>query len=116
MPWGLPHTPGDYQDSCRLFWTKSGCLQWRGHLPELTALWEVGEAVRKKISTTNAIENLHSQQRRYLKAHKMFPNPDSALRRMTGLARKLSDKYTSVTQRRGQWKAVVNKLHLLFLE
>lgn len=90
--------------------------QWEENLPALSELWNVGEALRKKISTTNAIENLHSQQRRYLKAVRSFPSRESALRRVTGISRKLSDKYTSVTQIRAQWKSVVNELHMLFPE
>jgi len=88
--------------------------QWERNLPQIESLFEVGPALRKKISTTNAIENLHSHQRRYLKAHKSYPNRESALRRVTLVARKLSRKNTSAQRQRGGWLSVVNELHILF--
>lgn len=88
--------------------------QWVENLPRIQSLFGVGPALRKKISTTNAIENLHSHERRYLKAHKSFPSTESALRYVTMVARKLSNKNTSKRHQRGQWRSVVNELHVLF--
>lgn len=90
--------------------------QWEQNLGKIQSLFKVGPALRKKISTTNAIENLHSHERRYLKGHKSYPSRESALRRVTLVARKLSKKNTSQGQPRGQWRSVVNELHVLFAD
>lgn len=88
--------------------------QWRQNIEAISGLFEMGQALRKKISTTNAIENVHSQQRRWLKAHKSFPSHNSGHRKMTIIARKISNKNTSKGPSRRHWRQVVNELHLKF--
>lgn len=85
-------------------------VQWRENLARIRGLFDIGEALRKKISTTNAIENLHSHERRFLKGHKSFPNRESALRHLSKIARKLSNSNTSKRSHRGNWRDVVNEL------
>lgn len=92
------------------------CQQWEENLPRLTGLFGVGPALRKKISTTNAIENLHSHERRYLKGHKSYPSRESGLRYVSLIARKLSNRNVSIEQIRSQWREVVNELHVLYPE
>jgi len=89
-------------------------IQWEKNLIDLSGLFEVTQALRKKISTTNAIENVHSQQRRWLKAHKMFPSHESALRKMTMIARKISNKSKSKGRGRRNWRQVVNDIQTKF--
>ena len=88
------------------------CAAWRCNLPRIKGLFGVSKALRKKISTTNAIENMHSQQRRYLKAHKSFPNRDSALRHVSKVARKISNSNTSKRSQRTNWRAVTSELFI----
>lgn len=88
--------------------------QWGEHLPSLQGLFGVGPALRQKIATTNAIENLHAHQRRYLKGHKSYPSRESGLRYVTLIARKLSRANTSTQRARAGWSEVLSELHVLF--
>lgn len=88
--------------------------QWRANLEDLQGMWRYGKGLRKMVYTTNAIENVHSQQRRVLKTKGSFPNPASALRLMTILARKITEKNTNRKRSAPRWRSVVADLHILF--
>ncbi len=86
---------------------------WQGHTLALEGLWSMGPMLRKLIYTTNAIENVHNQQRKVLKTKRSFPNRDSSLRLMTLLARKINDKAFN-RRTRPDWKQIVAALQIQF--
>lgn len=87
---------------------------WRRNLERLEGMWKFSPRVRKLIYTTNAIENIHSQQRKVLKTKRSFPNIDSALRLMSLLARKITNKNLNKRKGKPDWRLVVAELHIHF--
>lgn len=88
--------------------------QWHENLERLQGLWRFSHRVRKLIYTTNAIENVHNQQRKVLKTKRSFPNRESALRLMSLLARKITDKNFKKKYGKPDWRLIVAELHLHF--
>jgi putative transposase len=89
--------------------------QWRENLPRLSHLWNFGEALRKLIYTTNAIENVNRQVRKVTKNRGVFPNVESALRLITMVHIERQEKIDKL-KTRGDWKRIVLELHFLFGE
>lgn len=55
-------------------------MSWQRHWPAVTPLFAFADEVRRIISTTDAIEALHSKLRRALRTRGHFPNDDSAMK------------------------------------
>jgi len=53
---------------------------------EITAVYALPEACRKRLRTTNSIEHLNEELRRREQVIRIFPNDDSLIRRMTLLS------------------------------
>ena len=87
---------------------------WERNLEALKVLWNYSSVLRKLIYTTNAIENVHNQQRKVLKTKRSLPSRDSALRLMTLLARKITTKNTGRARTRPDWRKIVAELHIHF--
>jgi len=88
--------------------------QWEDNVLALEGLWKFSPMLRKLIYTTNAIENVHNQQRKVLKTKRSLPSRDSALRLMTLLARKITDKNLARSRTRPHWRKIVAELHIHF--
>lgn len=88
--------------------------QWEENVLALEGLWKFSAMLRKLIYTTNAIENVHNQQRKVLKTKRSLPSRDSALRLMTLLARKITAKNLARARTRPHWRKIVAELHIHF--
>jgi putative transposase len=88
--------------------------QWADNLEVLEEMWTFSPRLRKLIYTTNAIENIHSVQRKVLKTKRSFPNLDSGLRLMTLLARKITNKNLDKSKGKQGWRLIVAELCIHF--
>ena len=98
--------------------------QWGRKHPPIAALWRrVWEQVipffafhpdvRKVVYTTNAIESLHMQLRKVIKARGHFPTDEAALKLIWLALRNIIAKWTG---RRHDWKGAMTQFALLYPE
>ena len=86
---------------------------WRRHWPYLRPVFAYPPAIRRLLYTTNAIESLHMQLRKILKARGHFPTDEAATKLLYLALRNIMDKW-----QRGNhaWHAAMPHLALLFGE
>ena len=86
---------------------------WQRHWPNLIALFDYPEDIRKVIYTTNAIESLNSVIRKAIKNRKVFLHDQAALK-VVYLAIDAAAKKWSMPIR--NWKAALNRFMIEFPE
>jgi putative transposase len=86
---------------------------WLADWDRLTVFGDYPPAIRRAVSTTNAIESLNSALRKVLKGRSAFPN-DESIRKV--LYRGLQHVAKKWTQPIPEWKAALNQFVLLFGE
>ena len=79
---------------------------WRNKWPNLIAIFDYPDEIRKIIYTTNAIESLNSVIRKAIKNRKIFPNDDSALKLIYLAVNRASQKWTMPIR---NWKPALNR-------
>ena len=104
-------------------WSKKYSLalkSWRGNWNNLATFFKYPEEIRTIIYTTNAVESVHIQFRKVIKARSLFPNSlprfigDDALKKMLYLAyRDLSKKWTMPIR---NWSIVLSNFSIIFEE
>jgi putative transposase len=84
---------------------------WRRHWPYIRPVYAYPPAIRRLLYTTNAIESLHMQLRKILKARGHFPTDEAATKLLYLALRNIVAKW----QRRPHaWHAAMPHLSLLF--
>jgi transposase-like protein len=86
---------------------------WRRHWPYIRPVFAYPPEIRRLLYTTNAIESLHMQLRKILKARGHFPTDEAATKLLYLALRNIMDKW-----QRGNhaWHAAMPHLALLFGE
>ena len=64
-----------------------------GNLPEGLTVFSLPEPVRKRLRTSNLMENLNMQIRRRTRVASIFPNPESCLRLVSAVLMEISDDW-----------------------
>lgn len=82
---------------------------WHEHWPNLIALFDYPEEIRKIIYTTNAIESLNSVIRKAIKNRKIFPHDNSALKVVYLAIQAASKKWTMPLH---HWNVALNRFML----
>ena len=77
-----------------------------GNLPEGFTVFSLPEPVRKRLRTSNLMENLNHQIRRRTRVASIFPNPASCLRLVSAILMEISDEWEDS-------KAYLNPKHLI---
>jgi putative transposase len=85
--------------------------QWRLKWPEIIAMFEFPQAIRKAIYTTNAIESVNSVIRKFTRNRKQYPNAESALKLVYLAIHEASKKWTMPIV---GWKAALNHFAIVF--
>lgn len=86
---------------------------WYRHWPNLIALFDYPDEIRRVIYTTNAIESLNSVIRKALKNRKIFPHDDAALKVVYLAVEAASKKWTMPIH---HWKRAMNRFLIEFPE
>jgi len=86
---------------------------WRRHWPNLIALFDYPDDIRKVIYTTNAIESLNSVIRKAINNRKVFPHDQAALK-VVYLAIHAATKKWSMPIH--NWKGALNRFMIEFPE
>lgn len=86
---------------------------WHRNWPNLTAVFDYPEDIRKAIYTTNAIESLNSVIRKAIRKRKVFPTDDSALKVVFLAAGQASKKWTKPIK---DWKSALSRFMIEFEE
>jgi len=86
---------------------------WRSHWPNLIALFDFPDDIRKVIYTTNAIESLNSVIRKSVKTRKLFARDESATKVIYLAIQAASKKWTMPIR---NWKAAMNHFMMMFEE
>jgi putative transposase len=76
------------------------------NLPEGFTVFSLPEPVRKRLRTSNLMENLNHQIRRRTRVASIFPNPASCLRLVSAILMEISDEWEDS-------KAYLNPKHLI---
>lgn len=84
---------------------------WREKWPHIATLFEFPAAIRKAISTTNAIESVNSVIRKLTRNRKIYPNAESAFKFTYLAIQEASKKWTMPIP---QWKAALNHFAIIF--
>jgi putative transposase len=84
---------------------------WTNAMPKLENLWNYGEALRKMVYTTNALENVNRIIRKGTKTRGSFPNRASALRLVTLILKQTQEGYKRA---RGDWRQIRLELDIHF--
>ena len=87
--------------------------RWLADWERLTIFWDSPPAIRRAISTPNAIESLHYSLRKVLKGRSAFPHDESII---TLLDMGLQPVAKTWTQPMPEWKAALNQFVMLFGE
>ena len=87
--------------------------QWRLKWQHIISMFEFPAAIRKAIYTTNAIESINSQIRKFTRNRKQYPNRDSALKLIYMAIHEASKKWTMPIP---HWKAALNHFAIMFQE
>jgi transposase-like protein len=77
-----------------------------GNLPEGFTVFSLPEALRKRLRTSNLMENLNHQIRRRTRVASIFPNTASCLRLVSAILMEISDEWETT-------KAYLNPKHLI---
>ena len=86
---------------------------WHRNWPNLTAVFDYPEDIRKVIYTTNAIESLNSVIRKAIRKRKVFPTDDSAMKVVFLAAGQASKKWTKPIK---DWKSALSRFMIEFEE
>ncbi len=87
--------------------------QWRLKWEHIISMFEFPASIRKAIYTTNAIESVNSQIRKFTRNRKQYPNRDSALKLIYMAINEASKKWTMPIP---HWKAALNHFAIMFEE
>ena len=98
-PWGRKHPPI--------------AALWRRVWEQVIPFFAFHPDVRKVVYTTNAIESLHMQLRKVIKARGHFPTDEAALKLIWLALRNIIAKWTG---RRHDWKGAMTQFALLYPE
>jgi transposase-like protein len=79
----------------------------------LTGFFDSPPAIRRAISTTNAIESLHYARRQVWQGRGAFPNDESIIKRLSMGLQHVAKKWTQPIP---EWKAALNQVVILFGE
>ena len=85
--------------------------QWRLKWAYIISMFEFPPAIRKAIYTTNAIESINSQIRKFTRNRKQYPNRESALKLIYMAIAEASKKWTMPIP---HWKAALNHFAIMF--
>jgi len=85
--------------------------QWRLKWQHIISMFEFPPAIRKAIYTTNAIESINSQIRKFTRNRKQYPNRESALKLIYMAIHEASKKWTMPIP---HWKAALNHFAIMF--
>ncbi len=85
--------------------------QWRLKWTHIISMFAFPPAIRKAIYTTNAIESINSQIRKFTRNRKQYPNRDSALKLIYMAIHEASKKWTMPIP---HWKAALNHFAIMF--
>ena len=86
---------------------------WRADWDRLTVFFDYPPAIRRAISTTNAIESLNYSLRKVLKGRGAFPNDESIIKLLSMGLQHVAKKWTQPIP---EWKAALNQFVILFGE
>ena len=86
---------------------------WHRNWPNLTAIFDYPEDIRKVIYTTNAIESLNSVIRKAIRKRKVFPTDDSAMKVVFLAAGQASKKWSKPIK---DWKSALSRFMIEFEE
>lgn len=84
---------------------------WQNCWPNINALFNYPQDIRKAIYTTNAIESLNSVIRKVIKKRKLFPSDDSARKVVYLAIQEASTKWTMPIR---NWKTALNRFMIEF--
>jgi len=86
---------------------------WQRHWPNLIALFDYPDDIRKVIYTTNAIESLNSVIRKAVKNRKVFPHDQAAMKVVYLAIEAAAKKWTMPVR---DWKGALNRFMIEFPE
>ena len=86
---------------------------WEENWDNLSTFFSFSPSIRKIIYTTNVIESLNSQFRKFTKTKLIFPNDDSLMKMLYLATEKVHKKWT---RNYANWDLVINELYILFDE
>jgi transposase-like protein len=86
---------------------------WEDNWTHLSTFFQYDEEIRKIMYTTNVIESLNRQYRKYTKTKTIFPNDDSLIKMMYLATMQITKKWTS---RYHNWNSIISKLTILYEE
>jgi putative transposase len=86
---------------------------WHRNWPNLTAIFDYPEDIRKVIYTTNVIESLNSVIRKAIRKRKVFPTDDSAMKVVFLAAAQASKKWSMPIK---NWKSALSRFMIEFEE
>jgi len=86
---------------------------WRRNWPNIIALFDYPEDIRRVMYTTNAIESLNSVIRKSIKKRKLFPHDDAALKVIYLAIEQASRRWTMPIR---NWKGALNRFMIEFDE
>ena len=87
--------------------------RWLADWDRVTVFFDSPSAIRRAISTTNAIESLHSSLRKVLKGRSALPNDEAILKVLYRGLQHVAKKWTQPIR---EWKAALNQFVMLFGE
>jgi putative transposase len=85
--------------------------QWRLKWGDIIALFEFPPEIRKAVYTTNAIESVNSQIRKFTRNRKQYPSADSAVKLIYLAISESAKKWTMPIK---GWKQALNHFAILF--
>ena len=85
--------------------------QWRLKWPDIAAMFEFPQAIRRAIYTTNAIESVNSVIRKFTRNRKQYPNEESALKLVYMAIHEASKKWTLPIPK---WREALNHFAIIF--
>jgi putative transposase len=85
--------------------------QWRAKWTDIVTLFDFPPAIRRAIYTTNAIESVNSVIRKFTRNRKIYPNDQSALKRVFMAIREAAKKWTMPIH---HWKQALNHFAVLY--
>lgn len=86
---------------------------WEDNWDNLSTFFEFSPSIRKIIYTTNVIESLNSQFRKFTKTKLIFPNDESLMKMLYLATEKIHTKWT---RNYADWDLVISELAILFEE
>ena len=86
---------------------------WKDNWDNLSTFFQFSPSIRKIVYTTNVIESLDSQFRKFTKTKLIFPNDDSLMKMLYLSREKVNKKWT---RNYPNWDLVINELKILLNE